>query len=84
MDSKMAERLARKDVDNWNKKHPVGQWVDLRMDDGTVRRTRTYAKASLMCNIAVGWFIGICGCYMLSRATPVEDCEADFQESLQA
>ncbi len=77
--------MAMREVKIWNDSHPIGQWVDLRMDDGTTRRTKTYAKAQVMCGVAVGWFIGIRGAYLLSRATPVNDTqttEADFQASV--
>lgn len=60
-------------VCNWNQKHAVGQVVDVRMDSGEVRRTKTRSRAELLSgHTAVIWLEGISGCYCLDRVTAVE------------
>jgi len=79
------QKKALEDVAKWNRERPVGQWVQLRLDDGTTRRTKTYAPAEVIGMTAVGWFVGIRGAYLLSRATPVSDAqstESDFANTL--
>jgi hypothetical protein len=64
------EQLAA--VREWNARHPVGTLVDVTMDDGTVKRTRTIDEASMLGgHSAVAWLAGFSGCYMLSRVKAV-------------
>ncbi len=51
---------------------PVGTEVDVTMDDGSVRRTKTRSVAQMLNNhSAVVWLEGISGCYSLSRVRKV-------------
>ena len=60
-------------VDAWNRLWPVGTVVDLRMDSGEVRRTKTRSAAQVLSgHTAVIWLEGVSGCYALSCAYPVQ------------
>lgn len=57
-------------VDKFNEEYPVGSHVNLLMDDGvTVQTTVSHEATIIGGHSAVGWFDGISGCYMLSRAS---------------
>jgi hypothetical protein len=58
-------------VDEWNRNHPVGTKVIVKMDDGTERHTHTTARAQLLGgHTGVVWLDGISGCYLLMRVRP--------------
>lgn len=62
----MAELMA----ENWNLKHPVGTEVKLRLDSGIDKMTKTRTKAYVAdCGLAVCFFEGVTGYYLLDRAT---------------
>jgi len=63
---KIAELL----VENWNLKHPIGTLVNLRMDNGTEKITKTRHEAYVAASgHAVCFFEGVSGYYLLDRAT---------------
>lgn len=64
------EQQAR--VNIWNRKHAHGRAVDVKLDDGTVKRTVTQSEAWLLGgHTAVILLEGIVGGYSLARVTPV-------------
>jgi len=63
-------RLAALEAENFNLKFPVGTEGTLTRDDGSDQRVSTKYPAAVLCGIAVGYFNGISGAYMLSRFTP--------------
>lgn len=59
----------QKEVDTFNAKCPVGSKVIVTKDLGEeVHTTVTHEATILGGHTAVGWFDGIVGCYLLSRA----------------
>ena len=66
-------KIAALTVENWNLKHPIGTHVNLRMDSGEVRSTRTRYEA-YVCDAGypICFFEGVSGYYLLDRATPIE------------
>jgi hypothetical protein len=59
-------------VDTFNGRHPVGQRVVLRKDNGEGFETVTRSKAEVLSgHSAVIWVDGISGCYLLDRITPI-------------
>ncbi len=64
----------QKKVDEWNNKYSVGQKVIVKMDDDSDFTTTTRYPAELLGgHTAVGWFIGIRGCYSLDRAKAIHE-----------
>ena len=64
----------QRQVDQWNERHPVGQAVTIRRDNGDIITTKTTSAAELLSgHSAVVWLEGISGCYLLSRVTPVTE-----------
>ena len=63
-------------VDRFNAAYPVGQRVNVQLDNGTSLATKTRSKAEILSgHSAVIWLDGIGGCYMLNRVTPVKESE---------
>lgn len=61
----------QKQVDDWNKLHPIGTAVILTKDSGVEIKTWTVSKAELLSgHTLVIWLQGISGCYMLSCVRP--------------
>lgn len=59
-------------VDDWNAKHPPGTQVNVRMDNGSTRETKTRSEAWLLGgHTAVILMEGISGGYSLDRVTAV-------------
>lgn len=72
MKSKTAQ-IAELQVENWNLKNKVGTPVSLRLDDGTVKQTRTRCEAYISASgHAICFFEDVRGYYLLDRATAVE------------
>lgn len=64
-------------VNDWNAAHPIGTSVEVRLDSGEVRVTKTRSAAEMLGgHTAVVWLDGIAGGYLLSRVTAVADDEA--------
>ena len=62
------------EIDTFNKACKVGASVWLEMDDGTKVNTRVRHEATVLGgHTAMGWFEGIAGCYLLARATPINE-----------
>lgn len=58
-------------VKDWNATYPVGTAVKVRMDDGTIKDSKTIAEASLLGgHTAVAWLEGFRGCFDLERVKP--------------
>lgn len=57
--------------DSWNAAHQIGAEVDVTMDNGEIRRTKTRSEA-FVCNsgYAVIHLEGIVGYYVLKRVEP--------------
>ena len=57
-----------KEVVFFNKTYTVGEKVNLRMDDGSIKEVTVACPASILGgHSAVGWFAEISGCYQLDR-----------------
>lgn len=62
----------QKAVDAFNSNFPVGQAVNVRLDNGETKTTTTTAAAQLLGgHTAVIWVDGIAGAYLLNRVTPL-------------
>ncbi len=59
-------------VDAWNAAHRPGVEVNVRLDSGEVRETRTTSEAYVMCGQAVIFLLGVRGCYSLDCVTVAE------------
>jgi hypothetical protein len=60
-------------VDRWNAKHPLRIDVFVRLDDGSIKRTKTVSKAWLLGgHTAVILVEGISGAYSLARVTAAD------------
>jgi hypothetical protein len=69
-------RLAaqRRQVDAWNRLHPVGTKVVALLDNGQKLRSETTAPATLLGgHTAVAWLKDMTGCYKLDRVTVVQE-----------
>lgn len=67
-------KAIQRQVDQWNERHPVGQAVTIRRDNGDIITTKTTSAAELLSgHSAVVRLEGISGCYLLSRVTPVTE-----------
>ena len=66
-------RMAALEAENFNLKFPVGTSGTLTKDDGSNVSVVTKYPAAVLCGIAVGYFAGISGAYMLSRFTPDQE-----------
>jgi hypothetical protein len=63
-------KAQQKLVDRFNEKCQVGQWVNVRLDSGEVKTTKTRGTATLLGgHTAVVWLEGITGAYLLDRVT---------------
>lgn len=61
----------QKKCDDWNSQRQAGASVDVRLDDGSIKKTKTRSDAWLMGgHTAVIMLEGIAGGYMLERVTP--------------
>lgn len=61
-------KTLEKEVDKFNAKYKVGDFVNLQHDDGDVKRVQIKHEATILGNhTAVGWFHGISGCYSLDK-----------------
>lgn len=59
-------------VDEWNDDMEIGDLVDVRLDCGEIKRTKTRSAAHLLGgHTPVVWLEGISGCYGLDRVTAV-------------
>ena len=76
----MPSKIHRKEeekVEKWNRTHPISVLVDLKLDNGKVKRTRTRTHATLLSgHSAVIWLHDVTGCYSLDRVTVVDEKEA--------
>ena len=64
--------VADEAVPDWNREHPAGTRVSVRLDGGEVRETVTRSAASMLVgHTAVVWLEGVVGCYRLGRVTPL-------------
>lgn len=62
-------KTLQREVDEFNKLCPVGTEVIVTKDLGEEVRTKVWHEATILGgHTAVGWFEGISGCYLLSRA----------------
>jgi len=78
MDRKAAKRRVSLELqcEQWNRTHPVGSRVDVRLDSGEVRETVTRSAAEVLSgHSAVIWLKGITGCYLLDRVRAVDESE---------
>jgi hypothetical protein len=58
--------------DAFNRVYPIGCKVNVRLDSGEIRETKTKTRAEvLQGHSAVIWLEGITGCYLLDRVTPI-------------
>lgn len=58
--------------DKWNAHRPIGTEVEVKMDDDSIRRTKTRSEAWVMGgHTAMICVDGISGGYMLERVKPV-------------
>jgi hypothetical protein len=56
----------------FNRVYPPGHKVNVRLDSGEIRETKTKTRAEvLQGHSAVIWLEGITGCYLLDRVTPI-------------
>lgn len=61
-------RIAESAVRSWNEKYPVGSNVEVALDDGSIKETKTASQAWVLGgHTAVVKLEGICGAYALSR-----------------
>ena len=58
-------------VVEWNERNPIGTKVDVTLDDGTVKQTKTRSVAWLASGTPVVMLVGCRGGYMLSRVQAV-------------
>jgi hypothetical protein len=58
-------------VIGWNERNPIGTKVDVTLDDGTVKQTKTRSVAWLASGTPVVMLVGCRGGYMLSRVRAV-------------
>lgn len=58
--------------DAWNRNNDVGTNVNVKMDSGEIRKTKTRSAAQVLSgHSAVIWLEGITGCYLLDRVRAV-------------
>lgn len=62
---------AKREMEDWNRRYPIGTEVCVKRDAGHVSRTRTRSEAECRGSIAVIFLEGIGGYYSLERVTPV-------------
>lgn len=69
----LGQQALQKQCDDFNSRYPIGQSVSVRKDggDGVLTTTRSEAQV-LSGHSAVIWLVGISGCYLLNRVTPVD------------
>lgn len=61
------------ECENWNLKYPVGTHVNVRMDSGEMRETKTRSVAQILSgHTAVIWLDGISGFELLSRVSAIQ------------
>jgi hypothetical protein len=66
----MKAKLQMKLVHDWNQKNKEGCAVNVRLDNGAVRKTITMGEAFMLAgHTAVVMLQGISGCYALTRCT---------------
>jgi hypothetical protein len=65
------QRKALAEMAAWNDRYPNGTAVQVLLDSGEVRLTKTRSAASMLASRAVIWLEGVAGCYGLDRCTPV-------------
>ena len=58
-------KTLQKLVDQFNADFPVGAKVILRKDSGEVQTEVRYPAKVLQGHSAVGWFVGVSGCYSI-------------------
>jgi hypothetical protein len=64
-------------VDEWNRSHPIGSPVAVRLDAGPIRLTRTLSRAFLTHRGNPAVFVrGLAGYTSLHGVSPVDDDEA--------
>jgi len=69
--NKLKEQIAS--VKKWNLEHEVVIPVAVKMDDGSSVNTETRSHAEMLSgHSAVIWLVGITGCYLLDRVTPLD------------
>jgi hypothetical protein len=69
MQGKVGKAQLQGAVDQFNASCPVGTPVSVMMDDGTTFETKVTRPASILGgHTAVGWFEGLVGAWLLSRA----------------
>jgi hypothetical protein len=57
----------------WNHFHQVGTVVDVRLDSGEIKRTKTRSTAQLLVGFGAAiWLEDVSGCYKLSHVTALE------------
>ena len=62
----------QRQVDEFNRRFPIGQRVSVRKDDRAGMITTTRSEASVLSgHSAVIMLDGISGCYLLDRVTPI-------------
>jgi sulfopyruvate decarboxylase TPP-binding subunit len=62
----------QKQCDDFNARVPVGAAVTVLLDSGEVRATTTRSQAEVLSgHTPVVWLVGVRGCYLLDRVTPV-------------
>ena len=67
-------------VNAWNATYPVGTYVEVRLDDGSIRKTFTIERASVLGgHTAVAWLHGFFGCYRLDRCTVIPNPNAEVK-----
>lgn len=65
-------RNPEKWVNDWNSKYPVGKPVEVTLDDGSIKETKTASEAWVMGgHTGVIKLEGISGGYALSRVRPL-------------
>lgn len=71
MASTAAVELSRFEAETWNREHPSGTDVDVTMEDGSIRPTKTRSQAFVLgTHTASVWVIGVIGPCLLSRVKP--------------
>lgn len=67
--TRYSELNEHRKVDAWNLAHRPGVTVDVRLDSGEVRETKTTSEAYVMCGQAVIFLLGVRGCYSIDCVT---------------
>ncbi|GAB63083.1 MAG: hypothetical protein DWB56_06820 [Candidatus Jettenia sp.] len=70
------QKSPQKIIDDWNRNNPLGTVVDLILDNGKVKRTKTRSMAELLSGYRpVIWLDGVTGCYALERVKAISKKE---------